>query len=72
MPGASNSVAIDLIVTHIRRQLDARTLRFRNKLSQHASLPSTPGEVHGGELREPENVVLLEQTSQLRVRIRCV
>lgn len=64
VPGASNHVAIDLIVTHIRRQLDARSLRFRNKLSQIQPLPVSLQDAENQGI--PENAILLDQTSQLK------
>ncbi|CED82218.1 armadillo beta-catenin plakoglobin [Phaffia rhodozyma] len=42
VPGAQNNVAIDLIVTHIRRQLSERYMRFRSTLSAPVTLSSQP------------------------------
>ncbi|WVR09380.1 uridine kinase [Kwoniella sp. DSM 27419] len=63
VPGSSNQLAIELLVTHVKRQLDARSLRFRRRLAE------------GGEKSKPSkakveqktgNVVVLEQTNQLQ------
>jgi uridine kinase len=62
VPGASNSVAIDLITTHIRRQLEARKLKVRAQLSR--GLPG-PGNIDGWAL--PANVIVMRATNQLRV-----
>lgn len=59
MPGANNETAIELLVTHLQRQLDARSLRFRRELVQPYSQAASPGE----EL----SVNLIPQTNQLLV-----
>lgn len=64
VPGSSNHLAIDLLVTHIKGQLDSRSLRFRNMLARladdDAASPISPKNAE-------EGVILLEQTPQLTV-----
>jgi uridine kinase len=71
VPGASNNVAIDLIVTHIRKQLDARSLRFRNKLTYYvpSSDDALPDGPHGDNGKYPDNAILVPQTRQVRVSV---
>jgi len=59
----SSSVAVELIVTHIRRQLSDRSLRFRSQLSTASPGTNTPTS------SSPPNLVLLEQTSGLSVLV---
>ncbi|GAA97909.1 uncharacterized protein L969DRAFT_25645 [Mixia osmundae IAM 14324] len=64
VPGQSNSVAIDLITTHIRRQLDERSMRLRPTLGR--TLPS-PAKERKRFLEDlPSNVIVMSQTPQLR------
>ena len=81
VPGSSNNLAIDLLVSHVKRQLDSRSLRFRKLLanmenddnehqdhqagSAGASASARRKRLSGGE---GENVYLLQQTNQLKVR----
>ncbi|KLT40937.1 uridine kinase [Cutaneotrichosporon oleaginosum] len=57
VPGHHNDTAIELLVTHLQRQLDARSLRFRRELVELDSTAPTPSEV--------VNVQLVPQTNQL-------
>ncbi|WRT68654.1 uridine kinase [Kwoniella shivajii] len=69
VPGSSNQLAIELLVTHVKRQLDTRSLRFRRMLAEEG------GEQSKAQARSrastlvnennERNVVLLEQTNQL-------
>lgn len=61
MPGFNNDTAIELLVSHIHRQLDARTLSFRRDLAKkaHHDVDDFCAEKH---------INLLPQTSQLIVR----
>jgi len=68
VPGASNNVAIDLIVTHIRKQLDARTLRFRNKLTV-CMQSNADTEPNGEDGENPQNAIVVPQTRQIRVSV---
>jgi len=62
VPGYNNETAVDLIVTHIKRQLEARTMRFRGELALLEELkPVCKGD-------EEEHIILLPQTNQLLVR----
>ena len=63
MPGLANTVAIDLISTHIHDQLKQRTLSHREALT---NLASAVKDLPGTEAL-PSSVVLLEQTAQLKV-----
>lgn len=64
VPGSSNNVAIDLLVTHINKQLDTRSLRFRNMLSKMGERE----EKLSVDQQDPgEGVVVLQQTNQLLV-----
>ncbi|GMK55938.1 hypothetical protein CspeluHIS016_0209940 [Cutaneotrichosporon spelunceum] len=57
VPGHHNDTAIELLVTHLQRQLDARSLRFRRELVELNSMAPTPNE----EL----SLQLVPQTNQL-------
>ncbi|KAF7799783.1 hypothetical protein EIP86_011025 [Pleurotus ostreatoroseus] len=62
VPGSDNSVAIDLIATHIRRQLKDRTARFRPIMAS-ASKPNSP------VIPPPiswRNIIVIPQTSQIK------
>lgn len=73
VPGSDNNVAIDLITTHIRRQLESRTQAFREKkiwsqISEDVmpKLHYIPAEKAGdNDLK----IHVLEQTPQLKVNI---
>lgn len=73
VPGSSNNLAIDLLVSHVKRQLDSRSLRFRKLLAnmededhQEAAASAARRKRLSGD-GEGENVFLLEQTNQLKV-----
>ncbi|BEJ00368.1 hypothetical protein CcaverHIS631_0502250 [Cutaneotrichosporon cavernicola] len=57
VPGHHNDTAIELLVTHLQKQLDARSLRFRRELVELDSMAPTPSEVL--------SVQLIPQTNQL-------
>jgi hypothetical protein len=63
VPGSANTVAIDLIATHIRDQLKQRTLSHRTTLT---NLASASGDLSSAEAL-PSSVIVLEQTAQLKV-----
>ncbi|CAD6574002.1 MAG: Uridine kinase [Tremellales sp. Tagirdzhanova-0007] len=75
VPGSSNQLAIELLVTHVKRQLDSRSLRFRNKLARMGQEEEREGmaaaahpRLDGEQPEEPEmteGCVLLKQTNQL-------
>ena len=65
VPGSSNELAIELLVTHVKRQLDSRSLRFRHMLARLADDEPQTSAVASSDAEE--GVVLLEQTPQLRV-----
>jgi len=70
VPGKDNAVAIELISTHIQRQLESRSRHFRRKMAESLSLkPSMSKE----PLREPSveelGLTVLEQTPQLKVAL---
>ncbi|EJU04632.1 armadillo/beta-catenin/plakoglobin [Dacryopinax primogenitus] len=63
IPGAANTVAIDLVVNHIRRKLAERHASFRSELSR-----AQPAIEQGwdAEVSKWPGVVLLRQTPQLK------
>ncbi|KAK4685916.1 uridine kinase, partial [Tremellales sp. Uapishka_1] len=68
VPGSSNQLAIELLVTHVKRQLESRTLRFRNmlaKMGERDEQARSPVNIKGDEVVD-EGVILLEQTNQLK------
>ncbi|KAI0250254.1 armadillo/beta-catenin/plakoglobin [Lactifluus subvellereus] len=65
VPGKDNSVAIELISTHIQRQLERRSRRFRQKMAvslARSLSQSPPRELSIEEL----GLTVLEQTPQLK------
>lgn len=58
VPGSNNETAIELLVTHLQRQLDSRTLRFRREL---VNLDANGPE----DATVDENVRVIPQTNQL-------
>ncbi|ORX38266.1 uridine kinase family-domain-containing protein [Kockovaella imperatae] len=77
VPGSSNQLAIDLLVSHIKDQLDNRSLRFRSRLGRDGqSRPLANGKTQVtpsnntthtfGDTDEDSGVILLEQTAQLQ------
>nr|XP_019044985.1 uridine kinase [Kwoniella bestiolae CBS 10118]OCF23915.1 uridine kinase [Kwoniella bestiolae CBS 10118] len=71
VPGSSNQLAIELLVTHVKRQLDTRSLRFRRMLAEagdeRSKARSRASTLVDGQndIDGEDNVVLLEQTNQL-------
>lgn len=63
VPGSQNTVAIDLIVTHVRRQLGERALSHRKTLT---SINGCQKDSSGHEILPP-TVTVMEQTPQLIV-----
>lgn len=63
VPGSDNEVAIDLISTHIRRQLTDRARSFRPQMVPRPS--HTLHSIH--VLEENPNFIIIPQTSQLKV-----
>lgn len=68
VPGADNAIAIDLIVTHIRKRLDElRQQKLRSLLGKTpSSVPPTPNKKTMPSTA-PENVIVMPETTQLRV-----
>lgn len=67
VPGKDNSVAIELISTHIRRQLKERSNHFRKKMAaklQPSLSRGPPKRMSDEEL----GLIILPQTPQLQVR----
>jgi uridine kinase len=69
----NNSVATDLIVTHIRRQLSERSIKFRSKLSSSFPNPTNPPDLlstsassSSSPLAANDNLILLPSTPGLR------
>ncbi|KAF8627004.1 hypothetical protein AX15_004588 [Amanita polypyramis BW_CC] len=67
VPGYNNQVAIDLICTHIRRQLQERSTRFRQKMAiPHLYLPSRSGSPTSESKVEDLNLTVLPQMAQVQ------
>lgn len=58
---------MELLVTHIKRQLDSRSLRFRNMLAKMGEDDDTPITAISPARYEEQGVYLLDQTPQLMV-----
>ncbi|KAJ7650221.1 armadillo/beta-catenin/plakoglobin [Roridomyces roridus] len=61
VPGSNNAVAIDIISTHIRRQLQERSNSFRPKMAMPHLFPSI-----SGKTVQDLNLTVLPQTPQLQ------
>jgi len=69
VPGHNNRVAIDLICTHVRRQLQERSNKFREKMAiPHLYLPSRSGSPMPGNKLEDLDLTVHPQTPQMQVR----
>ncbi|KAF8638288.1 hypothetical protein AX17_002308 [Amanita inopinata Kibby_2008] len=67
VPGHNNAVAIELICTHIRRQLQERSNQFRQKMAiPHLYLPSRSGSPTIEYRLEDLNLTVLPQTPQVQ------
>ncbi|EED79844.1 predicted protein [Postia placenta Mad-698-R] len=66
VPGSDNSIAIDIISTHIRRQLDERATRLRQRLAGAVPRDLTPEALNPDPTKEYLNLTLLPQTPQLK------
>ncbi|EIW84385.1 armadillo beta-catenin plakoglobin [Coniophora puteana RWD-64-598 SS2] len=60
VPGSNNSVAIELIATHIRRQMTGRASRFRKSMTCKPIDPESGSAVHH------PNLIVLKQTPQVK------
>ena len=71
VPGHDNGVAIELISTHIRRQLDSRSRKFRRKMaaSLKRSLTSDPTGPPRDLTEQELGLTVIEQTPQVKVRL---
>ncbi|CAE7094112.1 unnamed protein product [Rhizoctonia solani] len=65
VPGVRNSVAIELITTHIRKKLSERSFQFRDKLARSDSLVHVPTSPTAST-SALSNLIVLRQTPQLR------
>jgi len=63
VPGSENGVAIELISTHIRRQLNERSNQFRQKMAVPRLSGLSPPHCRLEEL----DLIVLSQTRQLKV-----
>lgn len=69
VPGSDNSVAVELVSTHIRQQLEQRARHFRERMvSRQSDGFLGPSVRRIGAPEQPSNVILLPQTTQLQVR----
>ncbi|KAF8349144.1 armadillo/beta-catenin/plakoglobin [Amanita rubescens] len=67
VPGHNNRVAIDLICTHVRRQLQERSNKFREKMAiPHLYLPSRSGSPMPGNKLEDLDLTVHPQTPQMQ------
>lgn len=66
VPGSDNAVAIDIISTHIRRQLNERATRLRQRLAGAGPRDLIPKDHTPDPGKEYINVTLLPQTAQLK------
>ena len=68
VPGKNNAVAIELVCTHIRRELERRSRHFRQDMVGSLSLEPS---LARGPAKEPSTeeigLTVLEQTPQLKV-----
>ncbi|KAI0926134.1 hypothetical protein AcW1_008379 [Taiwanofungus camphoratus] len=71
VPGSDNGVAIDIISTHIRRQLEERATRLRHRLAEAGPRDLIPTGCMPDPDKEYLNLTLLPQTPQLKV-VACV
>lgn len=68
VPGSNNTVAIDLICTHIRRKFQERTNQFRQKMAiPHRYLTTRSGASTPESRLEDLDLNVLPQTPQLQV-----
>lgn len=68
VPGSSNNVAIDLITSHIRRELHQRSLHLRPDLTK--SSPTIDRTLSMSSIQSqilPSNVNIMDETPQLKV-----
>jgi uridine kinase len=74
IPGLNNENSLELIVSHIRRQLEERKQHLRSELykevaaSSEGEGDSRPSNESSGTVL-PRSVVVLEQTVQVKVRL---
>ncbi|KAF7336650.1 Armadillo/beta-catenin/plakoglobin [Mycena venus] len=66
VPGSNNTVAIDLICTHIRRKLQERSNSFRHKMATPHMYTSPSGRSIPHYSLEDLNLTVLPQTRQLQ------
>ncbi|KAJ7773304.1 armadillo/beta-catenin/plakoglobin [Mycena metata] len=66
VPGSNNTVAIDLICTHIRRKLQDRSTHFRPKMAVPHLYTSPSGTTIPESTLEDLNLTILPQTRQLK------
>ncbi|KAI0926135.1 hypothetical protein AcW1_008379 [Taiwanofungus camphoratus] len=66
VPGSDNGVAIDIISTHIRRQLEERATRLRHRLAEAGPRDLIPTGCMPDPDKEYLNLTLLPQTPQLK------
>ena len=69
MPGSDNTVAIDLICTHIRKQMHERTRNLRAQMACGTPLSHLDSsQILAISGTSDPNVIVLKQTPQLKVR----
>ena len=65
VPGSNNSVAIDLISTHVRRQMNERARHFRKNMACTSIVKCPKSSNNHKDL----NLIVLPQTPQLKVSL---
>ena len=70
VPGHDNSVAIEIIVTHVQKMLKERSVKFRERMARAARLMHDVDDV---QVAKPltDKVTILPSTSQLKVHYKC-
>ena len=64
VPGSDNTVAIELIATHVRRKIEDRSRYLRTSLARIGPREMSPGDIKDQHF---PNLTILPQTPQLQV-----
>ncbi len=64
VPGSDNTVAIELIATHVRRKIEDRSRYLRKSLARIGPRDLSPGDIKDQHF---PNLTVLPQTRQLQV-----
>lgn len=66
VPGHDNGMAIEIIVTHVKKMLQERSVRFRERMARSESLITHGLDAHGKDIFD--GMSILPVTPQLKVR----